>query len=106
VSHNIRRLFVEKEQGKFISDRTLVDYMFSPQRLGVARAHPELWIDEAIEKLDTKAPGRCRTGGLDEAAKEMGSAPDDCLMTDEWRVISRWDLVVKPWRAGKLEAVE
>jgi len=106
VSHNIRRLFVEKEQGKFISDRTLIGYMFSPQRLGIARDHPELWIDEAIAKLDTRTPGRCRTGSLDEAAKEMGSAPDDCLMTDKWRVISRWDLVVKPWRAGKLEAVE
>ena len=106
VSHNIRRLFVEREQGKFISDRTLIDYMFSPQRLGIARDHPELWIDEAIEKLDTKTPGRCRAGSLDDAAKEMGSAPDDCLMTDEWRVISRWDLVIKPWRAGRLEAVE
>jgi CBS domain-containing protein len=104
VSHNIRRLFVEEEEGRFISDRTLIDYMFSPQRLGVARDHPELWIDEAIEKLGTKRPGRCGTGSLDEAAKVMGPAPDDCLMTDEGRVISRWDIVVKPWRAGKLEA--
>ena len=106
ISHNIRRLFVEKEQGRFISDRTLIDYMFSPQRLGVARDHPELWIDEGIEKLGTKTPGKCRSGGLDEAAKVMGAAPDDCLMTDDWRLISRWDLIVKPWRAGKLEAVE
>ena len=104
VSQNIRRLFVEKEQGKFISDRTLIDYMFSPQRLGVARDHPELWIDESIEKLGTKTPGRCRAGSLDEAAKAIGQAPDDCLMTDEWRVISRWDIVVKPWRAERLAA--
>ena len=106
VSQNVRRLFVEKEEGEFISDRTLIDYMFSPQRLGIARDHPELWIDGSVENLGTKIPGRCRAGGLDEAAKAMGSAPDDCLMTDEWRVISRWDLVVKPWRAGKLEAAE
>ena len=105
VSHNIRRLFIEKEQGKFISDRTLIDYMFSPERLGIARDHPELWIDETIEKLGAKTPVMCGRGGIDEAAKVMGSAPDDCLMTDEWRVVSRWDLVVKPWRAGKLEAV-
>lgn len=105
VSHNIRRLFMEEERGKFISDRTLVDYMFSPGRLGIARNHPEMWIDEAIEKLGTKAPGKCGSGDIDEAAKVMGSSPDDCLLTDEGRVISRWDLVVKPWRAGKLEAV-
>ena len=103
VDRNVRRLFVEEGQGRFISDRTLVDYMFSPQRLEVARDHPELWIDENIEKLGTKSPGRCKRGSLDEAAKLIGPAPDDCLMTDDRRVISRWDLVVKPWRAGKLD---
>ena len=104
VDYNVRRLFVEKEQGRFISDRTLVDYMFSPQRLGIARDRPELWIDETVEKLGTKSPGRCKGGSLEEAARLMGPAPDDCLMTDDWRLVSRWDLIVKPWRAGKLEA--
>lgn len=104
VSHNVRRLFVEKEKGRFISDRTIIDYMFSPQRLGIARDHPELWFDEAVEKLGTKDPGRCNEGSLDEAAKAMGPAPDDCLLTDELRLVSRWDIVVKPWRAGKIEA--
>ena len=104
MDHNVRRLFVEKEQGKFISDRVLVDHMFSPQRLSVARDHPELWIDETVEKLGTKSPVRCKSGSLDEASRLMGPAPDDCLMTDDWRVVSRWDLVVKPWRAGKLDA--
>ena len=106
VSHNVRRLFIEEERRRFISDRTLIDYMFSPERLGVARDHPELWIDEKIGKLGTKTPSRCSTGGIDEAAKIMGPAPDDCLMTDELRMVSRWDLVVKPWRAGKLEVAE
>jgi len=63
-------------------------------------------VRSVAEKLGTKTPGRCSKGGLDEAAKAMRLAPDDCLTTDEWRVISRWDLVVKPWRAGKLEAAE
>ena len=106
VSRNVRRLFIEKEQGRFISDRTLIDYMFSPQRLGIARDHPELWFDERVEKVGTKAPARCKTGSLDEASKAMGPSPDDCLMTDEWRVISRWDIIVKPWRAGKLQAMD
>ena len=106
VSRNVRRLFIEREQGRFISDRTLIDYMFSPQRLGIARDRPELWIDEPIEKVGTKAPGRCEAGSLDEASKAMGPSPDDCLMTDDWRLISRWDIIVKPWRAGKLRATE
>jgi len=106
VSNNVRRLFVEQGRGKFVSDRTIIDYMFSPERLGVAREHPELWIDEPVEKLGTKDAGRCREGSLDEASKVMDLAPDACLLTPDLRVISRWDLIVKPWRAGKLLAVE
>jgi len=106
ISHNIRRLFVELGPGKFVSDRTIIDYMFSLERLEVARDNPEAWIDEEVSKLPTKNPGRCKTGDLDDAAKALGPAPDDCLMTDEWQVISRWDMVVKPWRTGKLAAVD
>ena len=105
IALNVRRLFLKKGQGKFISDRTVIDYIFSPQRLEVARDHPELWLSEEVEKVDTKVPARCKAGGLDAAARDMGPEPDDCLMTDEFRLISRWDLVVKPWRMGKLEAL-
>ena len=106
VLQGVRRLFIEKRLGAYISDRGVIDYMFSPERLGVAKDHPELWIDEPVERVGTKTAGTCRSGSLDDAAKEMGSAPDDCLITDEFRVISRWDIVVKPWKAGRLEAVE
>jgi CBS domain-containing protein len=105
VSKNIRRLFVENEE-RFISDRTVIDYMFSPGRLGIARDHPERWIEGTVAELGSKSPGRCRSGDLDEAAKEIGESPDDCLLTDDRRVISRWDMVVRPWRAGKLTDVE
>jgi len=106
VSHNIRRLFVKGGQGKFFSDRTLIDFMFSPERLETARDSPEMWLDGEVGNLVTKSPGRCQTGDLDQAAKDIGQAPDDCLLTDESRVISRWDMIVKPWRAGKLAFVE
>jgi len=104
IALNVRRLFLEKGKGKFISDRTLIDHIFSPRRLEVARDHPELWLSQTVEMVDAKVPAPCKTGSLDAAAEEMGQAPDDCLMTDDFRLISRWDLVVKPWRAGRLEA--
>ncbi len=106
ISQNIRRLFLQGGQGTYISDRILINFMFSPERLETARDRPEAWIDGDVSKLATKSPSRCGTGSLDEAAKAMGPAPDDCLMTDQWRVISRWDLVVKPWRARKLNVVD
>ena len=106
VSKNVRRLFVEGGEGKFISDRTVIDYIFSPERLGLARDHPERWIEGTVADLGTKSPGRCRGRSLDEAAEEMGQSPDDCLLTGEWRLITRWDVLIKPWRAGKLTALE
>jgi CBS domain-containing protein len=106
ISRNIRRLFVRRGQGKFISDRSLVDFMFAPGRLEAARDHPEMWLDGRVSDLAARTPGRCQGSDLDAAAREMGPAPDDCLVTDEWRVVSRWDLVVKPWRARKLAVAE
>ena len=106
VSRNVRRLFVEKEEGRFVSDRTVIDYLFSPRRLGLARDRPEGWLDGTVGDLGTKLPGRCGGGSLDEAARVMGGSPDDCLLTDDLHVVSRWDVIVKPWRAGKLSAVE
>ena len=94
------------KQGRFISDRTLIAFKFSPERLEIARNDPEMWIKEEVSKLDTKTPGKCYDGSLDAAAKVLGPAPDDYPMTEEWRVISRWDLVVKPWRARKLTAAQ
>ena len=105
ITRSVRRLFVRGEQGDFVSDRSLVDYMFSPGRLEIARDSPEKWIDGNVSDLATRTPGRCNTGPLGEAAKAMGPAPDDCLLTDELRLVTRWDLVVKPWKSGKLEAV-
>ena len=104
LSLNVRRLFIEEGQGRFISDRTLVDYMFSPERLKIARDHPDRWIDEDVGKLGTKVPALCKSGRIREAASIIGPAPDDCLMTEEWRVVSRWDMVVKPWRAGRMRS--
>ena len=102
VSKNIRRLFVEGQRGRFISDRTLIEYMFSPERLEKARDRPETWIDEEVAKVPTKTPSKCRSSDLDDAARDLGPSPDDCLMTEDWRLVSRWDLTVKPWRARKL----
>lgn len=106
VSMNVRRLFVEKEQGRFISDRTVIDFMFSPERLGLARDRPERWVEGTVADISMKSPGRCGNASLDAAAKELGQSPDDCVLTPDWRVISRWDVIVKPWRAGALSVVD
>jgi hypothetical protein len=42
------------------------------------------------------------TASLNEAAWMMGDEPDDCLVSDGGLVISRWDLLMKPWKLGRL----
>jgi len=102
VDQNVRRLFFQDGQGSFVSDRTLIDFMFSKERLGIARDHPEIWLEGEVSDVAAKTPRRCITGDLDRVARDIGPAPDDCLMTDRWRLVTRWDLAVKPWRARKL----
>ena len=104
ISENIRRLFIQGGKGKYISDRTVIDFLFSKKRLEAARDRPETWLDGKVSDLEAKSPGECGSGDLDLAADVIGPAPDDCLLTDELRVVSRWDIIVKPWRAGKLAA--
>jgi CBS domain-containing protein len=105
LKRNVRRLFTIGGKGDYISDRSIIDFMFSPERLEIARASPEEWINEKISKLGKKSARRCPEGPLDAAAKMIGDEPDDCLMTEGSKVVSRWDLTVKPWKVGKLSIV-
>lgn len=102
LSQNVRRLFVRGKGGKYVSDRGITEHMFKPERLEVARDRPESWLDGGISAVPMKSPVRCQVEDLDAAAKLIGPAPDDCLVTEQGRVVTRWDIVVKPWAAGKL----
>lgn len=102
ISRNIRRLFLERGGDLFVSDRSLVSFMFDKTRLEKARDRPEHWLDGAVADLATRKAGRFSSGDFRAAAKAFGQKPDDCLITDDGRVISRWDMIIKPWRNGKL----
>jgi hypothetical protein len=32
----------------------------------------------------------------------IGDEPDDCLVSEGGLIISRWDLLMKPWKLGRL----
>ena len=103
LANHIRRLFIRGRPGVFLSDRTLVDFLFSPGRLELARDRPERWAEEAVSAVRTKTGRECPKLTVAGAAQLMGDSPDDCLLTSEGRVITRWDLVMKPWMAGMLD---
>lgn len=102
LAHNVRRLFLGAGSRDFVSDRSLIDHLFSRENLEAAKAIPEAWTNGTVSTLPTRTARELPSGNLGMAADIIGDRPDDCLMTDKGKVVSRWDIVVKPWKAGKL----
>ena len=105
LTRNIRRLFIDGQGPAFVSDRSIISFMFSGERIYSVRNDPEHWIDARVS--DTKyaeAPTVAAGEPLGGAARMIGIQPDACLLTDDGRVVSRWDMVMKPWKAGVLVA--
>ncbi|MGD0146092.1 MAG: adenylate/guanylate cyclase domain-containing protein [Nitrososphaerales archaeon] len=103
LKFRVRRLFPQDRPGEFISSRSVIEFMFTPERLQVARRRPEEWCDAKVSVLGTQSARVVAPGApLNEAARMMGDEPDDCLVSESGLIISRWDLVMKPWKLGHL----
>jgi len=99
---HVRRLFLEGRRGAYVSDRAIISEMFSPARLEVAKETPEKWLDVELGSVPSKEATRFQGSAMVDAAGELGGSPDDCLLTPSGRVVTRWDIVMKPWIAEKL----
>ena len=107
LEHQYRRIFVERE-GCYISDRSIIDYILSPEGLDslvfeprrdpLAAPMTELWSTGPV------AVGQ-RTN-LGDAALKLQKHGAECLVVRGGKVITPWDLVMKPWLAGKLLVAE
>ncbi len=103
LKFRVRRLFPQGRPGEFISSRSVIEFMFTPERLQVARRRPEEWCDAKVSVLGTRSARVVAPGAsLNEAARIIGDEPDDCLVSEGGQIISRWDLLMKPWKLGRL----
>ncbi len=104
LKFRVRRLFLQGRPREFISSRSVIEFMFAPERLQVARRRPDEWCDAKVSVLGTRSAHVVAPGtSLNEAARMIGDEPDDCLVSEGGLgVISRWDLVMKPWKLGRL----
>ena len=104
LARNVRRLFLSGRESKFVSGRTVLGFLFSSERLYLARDHPEKWIQARVSDLVSGEARDVSSGAtVRDACTKMGDEPDDCLVTDDGKVVSRWDLVMKPWKSGRLK---
>jgi len=103
LKFRVRRLFPQGRTDEFISSLSVSEFMFTPERLQVARRRPEEWCAAKVSVLGTQSARVVAPGAsLNEAARMIGDEPDDCLVSEGGLVISRWDLLMKPWKLGHL----
>jgi CBS domain-containing protein len=99
----VRRLFVAGGDGRFVSDRTLLGFLFSPRSLAIARQTPDTWMKASVSDLRygeaLRAPS---TTAVEEAARMIKTPLDVLWLPDEGSVVSRWDLTMKPWKKERL----
>jgi CBS domain-containing protein len=103
LAHRVRRLFVHRREPAFVSDRSIISFLFSGARLSLARENPEKWIDARVSDIRLQeAPVVGPRVALGKAANLLGAQSDACVLTEDGRVVSRWDIIMKPWKAGLL----
>ena len=99
----VRRLFLNGRKGEYISDRAVLRFLFSPKSLATLRERPESWTSEDVSKVETKQARRLTSDStVDEVGKSVEPGRDVFVLPGGDLLVSRWDLVMKPWKLGKL----
>ena len=102
----IRRVFLsdgtENSVISFISDRHLIRFLFSPMGLERSQRDPAHWVDAKLSTIEANDAKIIPDGHVvNQAAKKIGVEADSCLVCENSkRVVSRWDIVMKTWKAA------
>jgi CBS domain-containing protein len=105
----IRRLFLDrdgfdaKSVNNYISGRNIIRFLFSPDRLEIARKSPELWADATLGDI---TPNRAKvipdSKTVNQGANEFEDGYDSCLVCKtSGSAVTRWDMVMKPWKKSE-----
>ncbi|MDA4115922.1 MAG: hypothetical protein OK442_05145 [Thaumarchaeota archaeon] len=102
----VRRLFLKGKRGEFISDRGVLALLFSPKALSTARDAPELWADFKVSDVRLETAGKVSPDStVEEVGRLVGEGRNVFVLSTGLSLVSRWDLVKKPWKAGSLQLV-
>jgi CBS domain-containing protein len=99
-----RRVFISGEQ-MYISDRSIIEKFLSPASLVRDRDEPNVGVlDARIDGLKKIAPIEVTAkASLHLAALHLRSEWGPCLkIVGREVVVTPWDLIMKPWEAGRL----
>jgi CBS domain-containing protein len=99
----VRRLFLTGREDEFVSDRNILALLLSPKGLKVARDNPEFWTELSLSAAQSVKARAVSSHALVEDAGRLSEIGHDVfILSDKASVLSRWDLVMKPWKDGRL----
>ncbi len=102
IKHGMRRVFLSG-RNRFVSDREILTYIFSPERLALVRNSPHEMLESTLEDVGSVEPiavdGSETLREASDLFKPVSGAW--CLACREG-VVTPWDLVVKPLKMGQL----
>jgi hypothetical protein len=99
-----RRVFITGER-MYISDRSIIERFLGPASLIRDRDAPDTGVlDARIDGLKKTAPIEVTSrASLQSAALRLRSEWGPCLIVkDRNVVVTPWDVIMKPWEAGRL----
>ena len=88
--------------GEFVSDRSILAFLFSPKALKVARDTPETWTDLKLSAIHHEGCPVAPEAAVEDVGKMPEAGRDVFMLSDGASLLSRWDLVMKPWKVGQL----
>jgi CBS domain-containing protein len=102
-SHRFRRAFIEGGRG-YVSDRTIMDEVLGPKALEELDEDPHKdLLATPIGKLQSVEPIFVSAEtSIKAAARHLGGEWGRCLVMGKERMVTQWDVVMKPFLAGKL----
>ncbi|MCL5066931.1 MAG: hypothetical protein M1368_01080 [Thaumarchaeota archaeon] len=103
TERRIRRVFISGTSSA-VSDRTIINHLFSITRLSKAASDDrnDLLETELGNIQSTLAEPISSSSSLKEAARLISQSAEGCLLCAEG-VVTPWDLIMKPWKQGKLK---
>ena len=102
IKRSVRRVFLS-DTNRFVSDREILTYIFSPARLAIIRNSPHEMLEATLEDAGSvEAINVDGSATLREASEHFKPLSGAWCLACREGVITPWDLVVKPWKMGQL----
>lgn len=103
INRRIRRVFISGTNS-FVSDREILRYIFGIERLALTKKSPSTMLDVTLQEVGPAEAVEIGDGEttLSEMTMYFVHNTGEPCVTCRGELVTPWDLVVKPWKVGRL----